>query len=228
MKKNQQMSESVFVAAFLCLSGGFQDAYTFFNRGEVFANAQTGNMVLMGTSFATGDYHTGIRYLLPVLAFAAGVYVAERIRRHFKYYEKMHWRQLIVIVEILFLFGVGWMPQKMNLVANVLVSFVCAMQVQSFRKVKGNAYASTMCIGNLRTATDMLCSYHVTKDKRLLNKSFLYFVFIGIFIVGAAFGSVLAKIIGERAIWISCALLFVAFFVMFIREDVEHKALQKP
>ena len=100
--KKQQMSESVFVAAFLCLSGGFQDAYTFFYRGEVFANAQTGNMVLMGTSFATGDYRTGMRYLLPVLAFATGIYVAERIRRHFKYYRKIHWRQLIVIMEILF------------------------------------------------------------------------------------------------------------------------------
>lgn len=223
--KKQQMSESVFVAAFLCLSGGFQDAYTFFYRGEVFANAQTGNMVLMGTSFAKGDYRTGMRYLLPVLAFAAGIYVAERIRRHFKYYRKIHWRQLIVIMEILFLFGVGWMPQKMDLVANMLVSFVCAMQVQSFRKVNGNAYASTMCIGNLRTATDMLCSYHVTKDKRLLDKSLLYYGFIGIFIIGAAFGGVLAKVLEAKAIWISCGLLTIAFLIMFIREDVEHKEL---
>ena len=225
MKQKKQMSESVLVAAFLCLSGGFQDAYTFFNRGEVFANAQTGNMVLMGTGFATGDYQTGLRYLMPVLAFAAGVYVAERIRRHFKYLEKIHWRQLIVIMEILFLFAVGWMPQRMNLAANVLVSFVCAMQVQSFRKVKGNAYASTMCIGNLRTATDMLCSYRVTKDKRLRNKSLLYYGFIGIFIVGAAFGGVLAKILEERAIWVSCGLLLTAFFIMFIREDIEHRGI---
>lgn len=225
MEPKKQMSESVLVAAFLCLSGGFQDAYTFYCRGEVFANAQTGNMVLLGTSFATGDYHTGLRYLLPVLAFAAGIYTAERVRRHFKYYEKIHWRQLIVIMEILLLFSVGWMPQKVNLVANMLVSFVCAMQVQSFRKVNGNAYASTMCIGNLRTATDMLCSYHVTKDKRLLNKSLLYYGFIGIFIVGAAFGGVLARILKEQAIWISCVLLLVAFLIMFIREDVEHKEL---
>lgn len=221
MEQRQQMSESVFVAAFLCLSGGFQDAYTFFCRGEVFANAQTGNMVLMGTGFATGDYGTGFRYLLPILAFAAGIYIAERIRRHFRYFEKIHWRQLIVLMEILLLFGVGWIPQKGNLAANVLVSFVCAMQVQSFRKVNGNAYASTMCIGNLRTATDMLCSYHVTKDKRLRNKSLLYYGFIGVFILGAAFGGILTKVLEERAIWISCILLLAAFLIMFIREDTE-------
>lgn len=225
MKQKQQMSESAFVAAFLCLSGGFQDAYTFYCRGEVFANAQTGNMVLMGTGFATGDYQTGIRYLLPVLSFAAGVYVAEWVRRHCKHYEKIHWRQLIIIAEILVLFSVGWMPQNMNLAANVLVSFACAMQVQSFRKVKGNAYASTMCIGNLRTATDMLCSYHVTKDKRLRNKSLLYYGFIGIFIVGAAFGGVLAEALQERAIWVSCGLLLVAFLIMFVREEIEQEEL---
>lgn len=223
MREKRQMSESVLVAVFLCLSGGFQDAYTFYCRGEVFANAQTGNMVLMGTGFAMGDYQAGVRYLMPVLAFAAGVYMAERIRRYFKYYEKLHWRQLIVVMEILMLFGVGFLPQQLNLVANILVSFVCALQVQSFRKVNGNAYASTMCIGNLRTATDMLCSYRVTKDRRLRNKSLLYYGFIGIFIVGAAFGGILTGILKERAIWISCGLLLVAFCMMFWEEDIAPK-----
>ena len=78
MKQKKQMSESVFVAVFLSLSGGFQDAYTFYCRDEVFANAQTGNMVLMGKNFATGNFEMGLQYLLPVLAFAAGVYIAER------------------------------------------------------------------------------------------------------------------------------------------------------
>ncbi len=43
--------------------------------------------------------------------------------------------------------------------ANALVSFVCAMQVQTFRKVRGHAYASTMCIGNMRSGTEALCVY---------------------------------------------------------------------
>ena len=38
----------------------------------------------------------------------------------------------------------------------IMVSFSCAMQVQAFRKVNGFAYASTMCIGNLRSGTDAL------------------------------------------------------------------------
>ena len=41
-----QMSESFLTAVFLSLSGGQQDAYTNLFRGKVFANAQTGNIVL--------------------------------------------------------------------------------------------------------------------------------------------------------------------------------------
>ena len=46
-KHHGQMSESFLTAVFLSLSGGLQDAYTYLFRGKVFANAQTGNIVLM-------------------------------------------------------------------------------------------------------------------------------------------------------------------------------------
>ena len=45
--KEQQMSDAFITSAFLAFSGGLQDAYTFNTRDRVFANAQTGNLVLM-------------------------------------------------------------------------------------------------------------------------------------------------------------------------------------
>ena len=45
-----QPSESFLVAALLAISGGFLDAYTYVCRGGVFANAQTGNLVLLAVS----------------------------------------------------------------------------------------------------------------------------------------------------------------------------------
>ncbi len=41
------MSDSMLTAFFIILSGGLQDAYTYCCRGKVFANAQTGNIVLL-------------------------------------------------------------------------------------------------------------------------------------------------------------------------------------
>ena len=57
-----QTSESFRLSAVLAFSGGFQDAYTYNMRDHVFANAQTGNVVLMDGSPRThhrtdGTYH---------------------------------------------------------------------------------------------------------------------------------------------------------------------------
>lgn len=77
--------------------------------------------------------------------------------------EKIHWRQLIILSEIVLLFAVGFLPQERNMAANMLVSFVCAMQVQTFRKVRGHAYASTMCIGNMQQRAPRRCASTSTR-----------------------------------------------------------------
>lgn len=128
---DRQMSEAFITSVFLAMSGGFQDAYTYFTRDEVFSNAQTGNVVLMSQNFMTGQWGEGLRYLFPVLAFAIGVVAAERIQSTFKYAKKLHWRQMILLIEILILFAVGFMPGELDMLATVLVSFSCAMQVQT-------------------------------------------------------------------------------------------------
>ena len=144
-----QMSEAFVNSAFLALSGGFQDAYTYNVRDEVFSNAQTGNVVLLSQHLLAGDWGIALRYLLPVLSFALGVFFAEKIQGKFKNARRLHWRQGILAAEIVILFLVGFVPSTMNMLATILVSFACAMQVQTFRKIHGYSYASTMCIGNI-------------------------------------------------------------------------------
>lgn len=87
MKTNKQiqMSESFLNSAVLAVSGGFQDAYTYFTRDKVFSNAQTGNVVLMSQEFMAGNFIGGIKYLLPFLAFGLGVLVTEQIRPDIKW-----------------------------------------------------------------------------------------------------------------------------------------------
>ena len=215
------MSEAMSTGIFLTLSGGFQDAYTYYTRGKVFANAQTGNIILLGHNAMNGDFTDAFRYLVPVLAFAGGIYISEVIRGIYREYGKLHWRQIVVALEILLLFVVGFLPQSMNMAANILVSFVCAMQVEAFRKMKGSAYASTMCIGNLRSATEMLYRYRHTKEKGCLEKCLRYYGVILVFGIGAALGSLMTSLFKERTIWISCGFLFVCFCIMFMKEDIE-------
>ena len=52
--KSVQISESRSVGLLLAFTGGILDSYTYINRGEVFATAETGNMVMMGVHLAGG------------------------------------------------------------------------------------------------------------------------------------------------------------------------------
>ena len=213
-----QMSESLLTASFIILSGGLQDAYTYLCRGKVFANAQTGNIVLCSAYLFDGQWRHSARYLIPLLSFLLGIFAAECIHRHFKYTEKVHWRQMIILAEIALLFAVGFLPQEANTFANAVVSFVCAMQVQTFRKVGGYSYASTMCIGNLRSGTAAFSLYLREKRPEQIRQALYYFGIILFFAVGAGIGGNLSVRYGFHVIWISGGLLLISFLLMFLEK----------
>ena len=214
-KKQIQMSETFINSAVLAVSGGFQDAYTYFTRDKVFSNAQTGNVVLMSQNFMTGNIVGGIKYLFPFLAFGLGVFVTEQINAKYKMAKKIHWRQLVLLMEIAILTIVGFMPESLNMAATVMVSFSCAMQVQAFRKVNGFAYASTMCIGNLRSGTDALSVYVRERKREQLVKAFHYFGIIFFFALGAGIGGNLSVSWGVHTIWVSSVILFISMGLMW-------------
>ena len=214
MREEKQMSDTFLNCSFLALSGGFQDAYTYFVRDGVFSNAQTGNVILMSQHLMVGEWMQGLRYLFPLIAFVLGVFCAERIQNRFQFAQKLHWRQGILVLEMIILFSVGFMPEAWNLIATSLVSFACAMQVQAFRKVNGYAYASTMCIGNLRIGTAAFSVYLREKRKENLKQAMYYFGIIAVFAIGAGIGGNLSLRFGMRTVWCCDILLMISFLLM--------------
>ncbi len=221
--KQIQMSETTAVMMALTISGGLQDAYSYFVRGHVFANAQTGNVVLMAQHFFTGSITDGLRYLFPILAFALGVMASEQLRAKLQLEGTFHWRHVVVGIEMVLLVIVGLLPvsEAMNPIANALTSFACAMQVQAFRKVNGYAYASTMCIGNLRSGMEAFSAFLRTREKKLLKQAGQYFLVIFLFFIGAGIGGAVSMCLGQQQyiILIACGLLLISFLMMLRRED---------
>ena len=209
-----QISDSRRLAFFLSLAGGFQDAYSYICRDHVFANAQTGNIVLMSGHIISGRFLEAIHYLFPVLAFISGIYITEWIRYYYKENNTIHWRQIILFVEIIAMIFVGFLPTSMNVLANVILSFSCAMQVSSFKKFRGIPFATTMCIGNMRNATEALAKYHITKEKEFIYKSSHYYGAIFIFAIGSALGFIFSKLLGLISIWIAALFLLIGFILM--------------
>ena len=96
--KQLQPSETLPVGLLLALTGGLLDGYSYLNRGQVFATAETGNIVLMGINLAQGQLAQALHYLLPILAFALGVLAAELLRRRFGN-TRLHWRLPLLLAE---------------------------------------------------------------------------------------------------------------------------------
>ena len=57
-----------------------------------------------------GDWGGAGHYLVPILAFAAGVLAAELIRGRFRGAQALHWRQITVAAELLLLAAVAFLP----------------------------------------------------------------------------------------------------------------------
>ena len=211
-----QVSEHHWTALILAVVGGFLDAYSYICRDQVFANAETGNIVLMGVALAQKNFAGADHYFLPIGAFAVGVYICEMIRHRYGEERMVHWRQRIVVLEILGVGAVAFMPlaSGWNHMANITISFVCALQVEAFRKVRGVNFASTMCTGNLRSATERLFKYRKTGNKQLIRESNRYYLIIGAFVVGAAIGGALTMALGGKAVLISLIGLVAVLLMM--------------
>ena len=219
------MSESLLLGALLAVAGGFFDAYTYLCRGGVFANAQTGNIVLFGLELAQREWIRALGYLVPIVAFAVGVVVAEVVKHRYKVQQNrdinIHWRQIIVLAETVLVACMAFLPQERNTVVNSVISFVCALQVEAFRKVQGSAIATTMCTGNLRSGTEQLVIWRQTGDRGAAKKMRNYYAIILFFILGAVLGSFATGWLGERALLLTCAPLLAVLGIMFIAEERE-------
>lgn len=220
LKSYKNIHETFLVIVFMTLAGGFQDAYSYLMRGKVFANAQTGNIVLLFKNIVDLNFKASLAYLIPILSFALGVYVAVRFEDAIEK-RVLHWRQYVIGFEIIIMLVVAIIPERLNNLANALLSFSCAMQVYSFKKIYGLNFATTMCIGNLRSATENLSKYHITKERVYLENAKKYYTVILIFGMGAALGYLTSKGLGIKSILIAAGLLAISFFVLFLEEGLK-------
>jgi len=212
--KEQKLFRRYGVSLALATVGGFLEAYTYVTRDGVFANAQTGNIARMGLNLAQGNILLTLRYLIPVIAFMAGVTLSLQLRRL-----RQDWERIILLLEIALLFLVGLIPTgSLNMLATVTVSFVCALQVESFRKFGENAFASTMCTGNLRIATEHLNRYFADKSRTELNTALQYYGIDLVFACAVLVGYWVTSAFGVRAVWFSL-LIPAALLVLLRREE---------
>lgn len=178
-----KVEETYGVAMLLAACGGFLDAFTYLGHGHVFANAMTGNVVLLGVFAAAGNWAQSLAHLYPILAFLSGVAAAEafRLPRFLKWMP--HAPLASLTLEILFLAIAGAFPRDSAGTLLVLgISFVAALQSSSFRRAGKWTYNST-----------------------------LYAALCISFVAGAVAGGLCTLALDNRALWIVDAALLAVW-----------------
>lgn len=197
-------------ALLLAATGGLLDALVYTLHGHVFANAATGNVVLLGISIISGDWAQSGRHLVPVLAFVLGV-AASRLLRLLP---RLHAGLSALLLEMVVLFVAGLLPPGFpELAFTALIAFVSAFQVSTFRQVGRFSYNSTFITGNLRDCTEGFVNFFLGPDLQLRRREVAKArKLAGIcccFLVGAVVGTWGGPHLYNRTLWLAEPLLLV-------------------
>lgn len=184
-------SQRLRVAYLLTLVGGFLDAYTYSERGGVFANAQTGNIVKLGIALASKARDQYLEYLFPILAFVAGLLFSLCITDLLERRNIRLVRRSVLAAEMMVLTIVALIPrgETTNMAANCLVSFVAAMQYEAFGSFKGEIITTTMTTGNLRKFVDNFYMSVTRGDVERRNSAIIFLTIVCTFAFGAYLGT---------------------------------------
>ena len=195
--------------ALFAAAGGFLDGFTYVGHGHVFANAMTGNVVLLGINCISGSWQTAFRHLPPILAFLLGISTARaiqlrRLRRHLgdPY-------MAILALEVGILFALSLLPANVpDFVITMSIAFAASVQVETFREVAGSKYNSTFVTGNLRTLSEAAFDWFVRGHRPESARIAMNFLVIcTAFLAGAAAGGYATPRFGNRALWCDIVLL---------------------
>lgn len=212
---DKQTSDSFYLALLLTISGGFLESYTYISRDGVFANAQTGNLIKLAMGISDFNGVEIFRYSLPIIAFVVGIIISCFLRLKYKETRKVHWRQIVLGIEVIILLSVALIPiGNLNSIANILVSLTCAMQYEAFKKFEGNPFSSLFCTGNLRSFSEQLFFAITKKDNNYLKKCQKYLVIILIFMIGVIIGDISTVYLWQYACIIPSVILFIVILLM--------------
>jgi uncharacterized membrane protein YoaK (UPF0700 family) len=201
--------EAIGVGLLLSAVGGYLDAYTYVGYGGVFANAQTGNVVLLAIGLIRGEFGEALRHLPPLLSFLVGLGLAESLARPWARRALRRPARVVLGTEALVLALVALIALP-NTVVTVAVAFVAALQVSTFKKVGDVPYNATVTTGNLRS---LVAEFANWRADRVPDARRRFVVLTGIvlsFAVGAAVGAALTLTTGRFAGLVPALAVLVA------------------
>ena len=227
MNRNLPVHEQLIFCLLLTAVGGFFDAYTFVNCDGIFANAQTGNLIFVGIDLIEGNFSEVIHYSIPILSFVIGVLVSKFIETKYKELSIFKHIYMLLLTQIVALIIISIKHEYFGVdIRPIVISFICAIQFDGFRKVNNLVFASVFCTGNLRSMSEHLYKYFVLKKKESKIPFLIYLSVITVFLSGVILGAAMSKYLLHKAIIVPVFIIFInLIFVIVINNKFGKKRI---
>ena len=220
-KQDYLECESSRVFSLLMLAGGVLGAFTYMARGNVFCNAQTGNILLLGLALGDGEWGRAAYLLIPITAYGLGAAVSEFLPVPVKKAGKLRWDTLLIGFELLVTVLLGFVPEEAPYqISQVAVNIICSMQYNTFRQAEGIPMATTFCTNHLRQAGVWLVKGLRKKDRTYLKRFLQHGRMIVLFVAGAAAGAVLCRYVWGKAVW-GASVVYLIVFLDLLYADLK-------
>jgi uncharacterized membrane protein YoaK (UPF0700 family) len=199
-------------AALLCAAGGFLDSFAWVAHGQVFVNAQTGNIILFGVFAAQDDWSQALRHIPPMLAFFPGVFAAQWLRKRSFPDNPPRAAAVCLAIEIAILTVVGFLYFAFpHIVVIIAIAFAAAMQNSGFRRIGKWSYQSIVTTGNLRSLGETLFAVVFSPhEPEASDQARALAIVCASFVCGAIAGGAFTVAFGKLAIVFPVSLLSLA------------------
>ena len=206
-------------AVLLTVANSFLDACTYLVCGGVFANLQTGNVILFAIHLSERHWGDSLSRLWPMVAFVAGVALSSHIKsgRIDKVVpQPLRW---MMASQAAVLAGFGFLPVTLpHSLVVVPISFLGGIQIGLFRSIGDLVYMPLATTGNLMRVVEAGYDFFVEKNNSSRRVFMVYAGVIAAFAAGAIAGAFTTRAWGLHAIWVPAGLLGVTLALLVIDE----------
>ena len=220
-RDDTERSRTLWFALLLTLTNGFMDAHTFFVRGGVFANVQTGNVIFFAIDLSERKLAAAMAHVWPILAFMVGVGLAAHIKSGRVQRVVTHPLRWTMAVQVIVLAGIGFVPvTESHSYVTVPIAFLAAVQMGLFRNVGDLAYLPVATTGNLMRFVESGYDGFAEKQSASRRACGVYGTLIIGFAGGALIGAFASRVWGAHAIWLAAGILAVTLVLFIVDERV--------
>jgi len=220
--------ETLPVAALLILAAGMLDAHTYVGYGGVFANAMTGNIVILMIHLARGDFAGAAHYVCPIAAYVGGVALAHTLKEKPVAGRIVYPARLALAIEVGFLALAALLPGVPGTVVVTGIAFVAAMQATAFTRVGTFAFTSVTTSANLRHfAESFMAAVVFRRGAAAWRQLMFFFTVVVCFFAGALGGGAATYAFGHAALWLPVALLSLALVLCLPWNRRMHEILKQ-